>query len=168
MIVRQEQPTDVAAIGEVNAQAFARPSEGRLVDRLRSAGLIIASIVAVVDDRVVGSIVFSSLPIATPPGTIEAAALAPMAVVPRYQRRGIGTALVHKGLAICKQRGVAVAIVLGDPSYYARFGFSSELTKGIASPYTGESAWMALELVEGVLSGVEGRVDYPQAFEDCR
>ncbi len=166
MIVREELPADIDGIRAVHAAAFARPNEGRLVDRLRSAGLIVTSVVAVVDQRVVGSVVFSSLPISTISGAIEATALAPIAVESQHRQRGIGTALVEKGLHLCESRGSAAVVVLGDPSYYRRFGFCSELAERIASPYSGEPAWMALELARGALNGVHGRVTYPDAFSE--
>ncbi len=163
--LREETPDDVHAIREVHAAAFGRSAEGRLVDRLRNDGLVVASIVAVVNTQVVGSIVFSALPIQTRAGRIESVALAPMAVMPEHQHRGIGTTLLDEGLRICKQRGKAAAIVLGHPSFYRRFGFSSDAAKGIKGPYSGP-AWMVLELIEGTMRDIEGTVTYPDAFAE--
>jgi putative acetyltransferase len=163
--LREETAADVDAILEVNAAAFGRLAEGRLVDRLRDDELIVASLVAVVDERVVGSIVFSRLAVEGRIGSISAVALAPMAVLPEYQRRGIGTALVREGLRVCRQRGSNVAIVLGDPPYYSRFGFSCALAQRLNSPYAG-SAWMALELFDGALPGLKAKVTYPAAFAE--
>lgn len=165
MLIREETSADIDAIRAVNRAAFVRPNEGRLVDLLRSDGLITVSLVAVAEDRVVGSVVFSHLPISTPTGAIDAVALAPVAVVPQHQRRGVGTALIKGGLRICKERGRAAAFVLGDPSYYARFGFLTEPAKSIASKYSGP-AWQVLELTEGALHAVAGSVTYPAAFEE--
>jgi putative acetyltransferase len=163
--LREEAAADIDAILEANAAAFGGPAEGRLVDRLRRDNLIVASLVAVVDDRIVGNIVFSRLAVEGQIGSIDAVALAPMAVLPEYQRRGIGTALVREGLRACRQRGSKVVIVLGHPSYYSRFGFSSALAERLNGPYSG-SAWMALELLDGVLHGFEGNVTYPAAFAE--
>jgi putative acetyltransferase len=165
--LREETAADADAIREVNAAAFGGPAEGRLVDRLRNDDLIVASLVAVADERIVGNIVFSRLTVEGQMGTIDAVALAPMAVIPVYQRRGIGTALVHEGLRVCRQAGSKVVIVLGHPSYYSRFGFSSVLADCLNGPYAG-SAWMALELVEGALHGFQGNVTYPAAFADVQ
>ncbi|MBI3473326.1 MAG: N-acetyltransferase, partial [Candidatus Solibacter usitatus] len=94
-----------------------------MVDRLRDDGLAIVSLVAVENEEVVGHILFSELPIATAGGVINAASLAPTAVRPGRQGRGIGSALVRRGLELCRQRGIGI-VVVGHPHYYPRFGFA--------------------------------------------
>lgn len=163
--LREEMPQDIDAIREVNAAAFGRTAEGRLIERLRNGELVVVSLVAVIQGDVVGNIVFSALPIKTRTASIDAVALAPMAVRPEEQRRGIGTALANEGLRICKERGYAAAIVLGHPSYYRRFGFSQRMAEDIKGPYCGP-AWMALELIDGALADIVGSVTYPDAFDD--
>ena len=164
--IREEASGDVAAIRDVNRRAFGQDAEGRLVDRLRDEGYLRVSLVAEVDGRVVGHILFSDLPItAAEGGAIPAVALAPMAVVPEHQRRGIGSALVRAGLDGCRQRGFRVAIVLGHRAFYPRFGFSSALARQIEAPYAGED-FMAVELAPGAMSGVRGRVTYPPPFAE--
>jgi putative acetyltransferase len=139
------------------------------VDRLRSDGLVVVSLVAVQAGSVIGHILFSKLPVETADGAIAAVALAPMAVRPEWQRRGVGSALVREGLIQCRERGKAAAIVLGHPNYYPRFGFSATLAKGLTSPFSGAGeAWMALELQPGALAGVAGIVRYPEAFQLTR
>ncbi len=162
-LIRGETLQDETAIRNVHVTAFGRDNEARLVDRLRADGLIVTSLVAVVDARIVGNVVFSELPVITSAGSVHAVSLAPMAVLPDCQRSGIGTLLVNEGLRICRARGKAGVTVLGHPPYYHRFGFSPELVKNLSGPYSGE-AWMALELVEGALEGVAGTVKYPDAF----
>lgn len=163
MTVREETPPDHAAIREVNRLAFGTSLEGRLVDRLRGEGLLIASLVAVSGSCVVGHILFSVLPIETGQGVIRAASLAPMAVLPEVQRTGIGSALVRRGLDVCRERGFPIVLVVGHPDYYPRFGFSAEKARALESAYAGE-AFQALELAPGALDGVQGRVRYPEAF----
>ncbi|TWU06828.1 hypothetical protein CA54_52280 [Symmachiella macrocystis] len=160
---REETADDLRAIHQVNTAAFGLPAEGNLVDLLRNDGLAVVSYVAVSNHALVGHILFSELPIETKQTTIPAVALAPMAVLPQFQRQGIGTELVRRGLDICRERGQQVVIVLGHPAYYPRFGFSSELAKRISSPFSDE-AFMALELVAGVLDNVQGQVTYPPPF----
>ena len=121
------------------------------------------SLVAEVDGRVVGHILFSDLPIVTPGATVEALALAPMAVVPAHQRRGIGSMLVREGLRACREAGHRIVVVLGHPEFYPRFGFSAKTAERLKSPYSGP-AFMAMELVPGALEGVEGEVRYPPPF----
>jgi putative acetyltransferase len=163
LVVREETAADHAAIGEVNRLAFGGNEEAEIVDRLRSAGLVVASLVAVENAEIVGHILFSELPIETDQGVLVAASLAPMSVHPRCQRQGIGSALVGQGLELCQDRGKSIVVVVGHPSYYPRFGFSAELAKNLHSPFSGD-AWMALELSPGALKGVRGTVRYPEAF----
>jgi putative acetyltransferase len=164
LIIREERPEDSCAIREINRNAFGGNAEAILVDRLREDGMVVASLVAAEDGTLVGHILFSHLPVETSDSVIHAAALAPMAVLPARQRTGIGSAMVRAGLDACRRRGKSVAVVLGHPEYYPRFGFSAGLAERLHGPYSGD-AWMALELVPGALTGVEGRVRYPAAFD---
>jgi putative acetyltransferase len=162
--LREERPGDRDAIRAVNRLAFGRDDEADLVDRLRADGDAIVSMVAVERGAVVGHILFSRLALdddAT--SAIRAAALAPMAVHPDRQRQGIGGALIEQGLALCRMRGVEAVIVLGHPDYYPRFGFSADKAKGLRAPFPGD-AFMALELVPGVLEGRSPQVRYAAAF----
>ena len=110
-----------------------------------------------------GHVLFSELPIETGGGPLRAAALAPLAVAPEHQRQGIGAALIRAGLEACRNCGVAAAIVLGDPDYYPRFGFSSAAARNLRAPFSGP-AFMALELAPGCLDGVTGTLRYAAAF----
>lgn len=163
-IIREEQPGDYAQIEEVNRNAFGGDLEARLVDRLRNDGLVIVFLVAVQDGEIVGHILFSELAIDAEGRAVRAVSLAPMAVSPKFQRRGIGSALVQRGLELCRERGRTIVVVVGHPGYYPRFGFSSELAKPLRSSYSGD-CWMAIELVPGALNGVCGTVRYPAAFD---
>jgi putative acetyltransferase len=168
-LIRPETAADVAAIDTVNKQAFAgREAEPGLVNAIRlSAGFIPElSLVAEQNGQIVGHILFSRIHIQTDNGLLPALALAPLAVLPEYQRRGIGSALVRHGLQECQRLGQAVVIVLGHPTYYPRFGFSARLAKALECPFGnfGE-AWMALEIIPAALAEVRGRVVYPPAFD---
>ena len=121
------------------------------------------ALIAEDEEEIVGHIVLSWLPTRIDGHPIRAVALAPMAVRPDRQRRGIGTALVQHALRTAALAGADATIVLGHPAYYPRFGFSAGLAAKIASPFTGE-AFMALELKPGALSGATGSVLYPDAF----
>lgn len=162
-IIRLETEGDRAAIHEVNSAAFGRADEAELVDNLRREGAVLASIVAEVDGRVVGHVLFSRMFIETQAGPVEAAALAPVAVLPEFQRRAIGGTLIRHGLELLRRQGERIAIVLGWPEYYPRFGFSVEKAAGLESPFPRE-AYMALELSSGALDGVRGKVKYAAAF----
>jgi putative acetyltransferase len=84
-------------------------------------------------------------------------------VRPERQGRGIGSALIRRGLELCRERGRSIVVVVGDPAYYRRFGFSPEAARNLRAPFSGE-AFMAMELVPGSLTGVVGTVKYPDAF----
>jgi putative acetyltransferase len=161
--IRPETADDLDFIRKVHGLAFDRDVEARLVDALRAEGYVRASLVAEVEGRVIGHILFSDLPILTPKATIPALSLAPLAVIPAEQRKGVGSALVHAGLQFCRIHGHRIVVVLGHPEFYPRFGFSARLAGRLKSPYSGE-AFMALELVPGALDGVEGEVRYPPPF----
>jgi putative acetyltransferase len=163
--IHEERKEDLEAIREVNRLAFGQEAEARLVDRLRADNLIVASLVAAENRQVIGHILFSELPIETDLAPIRGVALAPMSVLPSHQRQGIGSSLVREGLEECRKRGAAVVIVLGHPHYYPRFGFSVEKTKFLRCKYSGPH-FMALELMPGVLDGVQGIVRYPPAFAE--
>ena len=162
--IRPESDQDRQAVWNVNRAAFETEEEANLVDALRDGGYVEVSLVAEVDGEVVGHILFSRLPIVTNFGTVDALSLAPMAVMPSYQRRGIGSKLVAAGLETCREHGHRLVVVLGHPEFYPRFGFSAKLARPLESPFGGGEAWMAMELVPGTLAGVEGRVEYPPPF----
>ena len=112
--------------------AFGRPDEADLVGALRADGDVALSLVAVADGAVAGHVLFS--PMAAP---FPALALAPVAVLPERQGRGIGGALIREGLARAEARGWRGVFVLGEPAYYRRFGFDAKAAEGFASPYAG-------------------------------
>ena len=166
MDVRAERQADLPAIDELNRAAFGGTFEAELIARLRRDGLVAASLVAVADDgTVVGHILFSWLPMEVDGRAVRAVSLAPMAVAPEHQRRGIGSKLIAAGLDAMRDGGAEAVIVLGHPGYYPRFGFSAALAGKLASPFAGP-AFMALELTPGALSGARGSVSYPSAFND--
>jgi putative acetyltransferase len=167
--IRPETQADKAAVYWINKRAFnGRDTEPALVDAVRDLDNFIPelSLVAEQNGQIVGHILFSHINIETENGQASAIALAPMAVLPEYQKQGIGSALVLRGLEECKRLGYTIVIVLGHTTYYPRFGFSAALAKSLECPYgdCGE-AWMAMELVPGALNGVFGRVVYPSVFD---
>jgi putative acetyltransferase len=167
--IRPERPADAAAIYTVNKEAFdGREAEAELVEAIRRSETFIPelSLVAEAHGRIAGHILLSRVLIQTENEQVPAIALAPMAVLPKYQNQGIGSALVRRGLEVCEELGHAIVIVLGHSGYYPRFGFSAQLAQALECPYgdCGE-AWMAIELVPGALREVRGKVVYPPAFE---
>ncbi len=154
---------ELAAIRAINLAAFGAPIEADLVDQLRAGGHVLLSLVADVDGALAGHILFTRMWIDGPPQSLPAAALAPVAVLPTHQRRGIGSRLVEHGLERMRTQNESIVIVLGHPAYYPKFGFSAALAAQLESPFPGD-AFMALELIPGVLAGVFGRVRYADPF----
>jgi putative acetyltransferase len=164
VIIRPERPADIEAIRQVNLLAFGQLAEAALVDALRQAGDITLSLVADEDGVVIGHILFSRLRIHTDAGgVVDAVALAPMAVRPDRQRRGIGSALVAEALRECRERGERIAIVVGHTRFYPRFGFSHDAAAPLRSAFQCD-AFMAVGLRPGALQGVTGTVEYSVCF----
>jgi putative acetyltransferase len=163
LILRPETAADHRMIREVNEAAFGCADEADLVGALRTGGVVLLSVVAELDRRIVGHILFSRMSIDTPTGAIAAVALAPMAVLPRYQRQGIGGGLIRYGLDALRGLGERVVIVVGHSGYYPRFGFSTEQARSLENSFPPD-VFMALELSPGALDRIRGRVRYPQPF----
>lgn len=109
-------------------------------------------------------VMFSPVSIVAGDVTVKAVSLAPMAVLPVHQRKGIGSKLVEAGLQSCREDGHRIAVVLGHPDFYPRFGFTAELARPLKSPFGGGDAWMAMPLESGALNGVTGCVQYASSF----
>lgn len=164
--IREEFPTDIDAVDAVVQAAFGSRVESELVRALRAEGCVVLNLVAEAHGRIVGHICFSELPIDTGKRILRGAALAPVAIHPKWQRRGLGSALIQRGLLMVKDRGIAVVAVLGDVAYYSRFGFSSELGMRLQSPFP-IPEFQAIALVPGVFDesgGIAGKVRYAKAF----
>jgi putative acetyltransferase len=159
-MIRYARPADHAAIAAVVSAAFGREDEARLVERLRADEDSLFELVAVEDDAVAGHIQFSRL-WADHYGLF--AALAPLAVQPARQKAGLGSALVRAGLESAREFGCHGVLVLGDPAYYGRFGFSAGHATTIASPFKGLAAFQALPLEDGAFAQPLTAV-YPDAF----
>ncbi len=163
MLIRPEQHDDIASIRAVNLGAFETSMEADLVDVLREKASPLVSLVAVEAGRVVGHILFS--PVSLSDHRLTLMGLAPMAVMSTHQRRGIGSALVHEGLAYCRRIGADAVVVLGHAGYYPRFGFTPASRFGLRSEYNvPDDVFMVLELVAGVLDGRPGIIRYHPAF----
>ncbi len=164
-VVRGENTEDTrerTLVHAVNEAAFGRPDEARLIDALHTEGAALLSLVAELDGQIAGHILFSRMWIDGSGDPVPAVALAPMAVLPGHQRRGIGGQLIRQGLDALRGRSERIVLVLGHPEYYPRFGFRTAGALAIESPFRPE-AFMALELVPGALDGVRGKVRYPVA-----
>jgi len=164
--VRAEEPGDARAIRRVVVAAFKGQLEADLVDTLRRHGKVSASLVATFGHAIVGHVLLSDVALHGPGLSPRGAGLAPLAVRPALQRRGIGTALMRAALAGAREAGYGFVVLLGDPAYYRRFGFRTATTLGLACEFDApEEAFMALELAPGALSGAGGLVRYEPEFD---
>jgi len=161
MTIRPEGSDDVEAIQSVVEAAFPTAAEAKLVDLLRRAGRLSASMVAEVDGLAVGHVAFS--PVSTESGAIGAG-LAPLAVLEDHRRQGIAARLVDAGLAACRSLGFGWVVVLGEPAYYGRFGFRPTREFGLSDEYGGGDAFQVLELTPGALPHGAGLVRYAPEF----
>ncbi len=167
LVIRHEDPGDRAQVFEVNAQAFETDAEAKLVEALRHAAEPLISLVAVVEERVVGHILFTPVRVEKCPKGGAPMALGPMAVIPELQNRGIGSQLVREGLRKCRALGGEVVYVLGHADYYRRFGF--QLAPRFGLQYRSEEFdpyFMVLELRPGALEAMAGRVHYRPEFDE--
>jgi putative acetyltransferase len=163
--IREERPEDIVAIRRVNIEAFGRPHEANLIESLRANAGILLSLVATLGDEVVGHILCSAVIAGSGKKKIAGAGLGPMAVLPTYQRRGVGTKLIKFGTMRLNLSGCLFIVVLGHPDYYPRFGFRP------ASDYRLKGEWsvpdntfMALILDESKISDLSGFAKYRQEF----
>lgn len=161
MIIRTEKPDDIAAIGEVVAAAFGQQSVADLVIGLRNNGDLLLSLVAEVDGAITGHVAFSRLWIEHDGVRTPGVGLAPVAVLPDQQRKGIARALIGAGHLRLKTLGEKIVFVLGDPDYYKRFGFSHDVAKAFSCVYQGEHL-QALRLSPDAPTA--GEVVYAPAF----
>jgi len=166
MNIRKEIASDIDTIQKVNAEAFATETEADLVDALRDSGCPYLSLVAEVDNEVVGHILFTPVELSGNNNTLKIMGLAPMAVLSKHQNKGIGTGLVQAGLEQCRSLGYDAVVVLGHPAYYPRFGFEPSVKYGIKSEYdVPDDVFMILELSPGCLKNHKGVIKYHQAFD---
>jgi putative acetyltransferase len=164
-IIRAETTDDYPAVRSVLEAAFGQTNEADLVDALREVASPQISLVAVMDDRIVGHIFFSPVSVESAGDIFTAIGLAPLAVLPEYQRHGIGSRLIQEGLMECQRIGYDIVFVVGHPEYYPRFGFMVAKEKGFRCEYpVRDEVFMVAELRPGALSGKQGLVKYLPEF----
>lgn len=160
VVIRLEEARDIDTVDAVLRAAFSGEDEARLVCALRRRGELTLALVAEQDGAIVGHIAFEALAVSPDPG-YPVWALAPPAVLPERQNRGIGTALVREGLEWGRASGVGFVAVLGAPVYYTRFGFRRALARGLKAPWSGP-LFMGLKLRE--VAAPVGAARYPAPF----
>jgi putative acetyltransferase len=166
MEIRPETPADYPAIAEVLIAAFGQPAEAQLVEKIRRSDRYIPdlALVAELNGQIVGHILFSYIDLVGEE-PLPVLGLAPLAVHPDYQRQGVGSALTKAGLAKAEARGEAIAIVLGHPPFYSRFGFQPSANYGIESPFPVSPEFFMVKFLQLEPHRHQGKVVYPPAFE---
>jgi len=163
IVIRSETDADVSAITEVTVAAFqtleiSHHTEQFIIAALRTAKALTLSLVAEVDGRVIGHIAFS--PVTISDGTRNWYGLGPVSVLPEYQRRGIGSALIREGLSRLKALGAGGCCLVGHPEYYRRFGF--ENAPGLVCEGVPQDVFFALSIDGHVPQGI---VEFHEAFK---
>lgn len=167
--IRPEEMNDINGIRILNQAAFEKgENEASLVELIRDSEHFIPDLSLVAVDEngdIIGHILFSIISLVTNQGMIPTIGLAPMAVKPEYQNNGFGSALVTAGLKKCKSLGYQHVFVLGHPNFYPKFGFQPSKNFGVQAPFpVPDEVFMAIELEQGSLNGLEGKIEYPPAF----
>ncbi|MBO1329686.1 bifunctional class I SAM-dependent methyltransferase/N-acetyltransferase [Streptomyces sp. VRA16 Mangrove soil] len=166
-VTRPEGAADRAAVHAVNAAAFDTPAEADLVDALRRDDAAWLEGLSYVAEAADGTVVAYALITRCTVDGAPAAALAPCAVLPQYQRTGAGSAVVRAALDAARARGERLVLVLGHPEYYPRFGFTPASGYGIRPGFeVPDAAMMALVLGagDGLPQVPAGTIAYPPAF----
>ena len=162
-MIRPAEPADAAGIRAVHEAAFPTALEADLVEALVRDGDAIVSLVDARQGEIVGHVLLSRMTVSGDGQDMRALGLAPVGVRPGFQGGGIGSGLIEAALAIARSTGEALVFVLGEPDYYARFGFSAATAAPFASPYAGPY-FMALALRPGLAPPAAGTAAYAPAF----
>lgn len=160
LTIREAAPPDRPAIGALLTEAFGQDGEARLVDQLVAGGETVLDLVAERDGAILGHVLFSRLYVEDGAGSFPAVALAPLAVAERARRGGIAAALVTEAHRRLSADGETLSVVLGDPAYYGRFGYSHRAAAGFTSDYQCE----ALQALHWGEAPSQGRLVYAAAF----
>lgn len=159
MQIRAQRPADLAAIQRINAQAFQREQAGAGVfDRMRETRTDLISLVAEVDGRVIAHVLFSPARVMASAGEIAGLGLGQLAVLPEFQRQGVGSALTWRGLALLREAACPFSLVVGHASYYPRFGYVAGSTLGLRCQWPGvpDESFMVLVLDPVRMAGASG------------
>ncbi len=167
--IRKEIFQDIDAIRAINEQAFGQPQEANIADKLRTNCERLISLVALQDEKIIGHILFSPVTIEGSFGILKGMGLAPMAVLPQFQRQGVGSGLVQAGIESLRKSKCPFIIVLGHPKYYPKFGFEPASRYGIKSQWEGvpDNAFMILWLDKTMTNHASGVAKYRDEFNEA-
>ena len=164
MKIRKETAADIEAVFEINRSAFPTEEEAQLANRLRETASPLISLVAEGEQEIIGHILFTPVTLDSDTN-LFLMGLAPMAVNPARQNKGVGSLLARAGIEECRALGAAGLVVWGHPKYFSSFGFSRSANFGIKSKYDGApEVFMVLELSAEVFAGKAGVISYHPSF----
>jgi predicted N-acetyltransferase YhbS len=175
MEVRKSTEADKAEIETVHIRAFGEKEGSEIAELVNDlfedeTAFPLLSLVAVKNKKIVGHVLYTNVIVKQPDETVSAKLLAPLGVLPEAQNQGIGTQLIREGLKELKKSGVELVFVLGHPGYYPRFGFRTAGDIGYDAPYLllekDAAAWMVVELTEGVIGKVKGKVQCAKVLDE--
>lgn len=172
IMIRQEKEEDFRQVQEVVRLAFqgveeSDHTEHLLVERLRRSDAYIPhlSLVAETDGKIAGHVLLSEVKVVAGSDVHTVLSVAPLSVLPAYQRKGIGGMLLREAHKRALELGYGAVLLLGHEDYYPRFGYGRASMFGIRFPFDAPDACcMAMELKAGGLDGIHGMVHYPDAF----
>lgn len=169
LTIRREQPKDIEGIYNVEKDAFDRTDEADLINRLRDLDVIWLSHVALMGEEIVGHALYTMVKVTDGDSMRQFPALGPLAVASKYQRQGIGGALMRVGLREARARAYSMMFVVGHPEYYSRFGFEPAKPLGFTSDYVEDEGphehFMVAMFDESLRGKVRGHVQYHPAFD---
>lgn len=167
--IREENESDYTAIKNVNDKAFNQPQEGIVIGKIRNSGSPFISLVAEIDKKIVGHVFFSPAEIENNGEKITGMGLAPVAVLPGYQKQGIGKMLINEGIHLIKKQSIPFIIVLGHEHYYPKFGFETASKYGIKCQWQGipDEAFMILLLDKAKMKNVHGIARYLEEWNEA-
>lgn len=168
VIIRPEKVEDHEQLYNVNLQAFGQSVEPELVNRLRASQWYIPelSLVAEEEGKIVGHILFTAIGVRRDDNSVAAIlSLGPVAVLPDYQGKKVGSRLIQKGLERCVELGYGLVVLIGHPEYYPRFGFKPARPLGFSLPLDApDDAFMVIELIPGEVARVCGLLEFPSEW----
>ncbi len=177
MEIKRSTEADRLEVLDIHAKAFGEkkgPEIAELVDGLfdDETAKPSLSLVAVEDGRMVGHVLYTKAKINRAAESVSAQILAPLAILPDFQKKGVGGRLIKEGLNQLADAGVELVFVLGHPDYYPRSGFTPAGVLGFEAPYPipekYSGAWMVQELCSGVIGRVKGKVQCSEVLDRPR
>jgi len=164
LIIKKTSHSDLNDVLRIQKEAFGHDEESNLVNSLMrdDSAKPLVSLLAIDNGEAVGHILFTKVWVTGREKSVSAMILAPLAILPHAQNKGIGGKLIKEGLEQLSKSKVDLVFVLGHPGYYPRYGFKPAGALGFEAPYPiaekNADAWMVQELKSGVIENISGKI----------